>query len=134
MNPIEELLRGHIRNSREKIAEATASVDALEVFVRDLGKKLAKRPPMPTLVAAWGPGEDELLRLNYSALGAPACRELLPHRTLTAIHKRANFLGLSFQGDKFWCGQCDANVTPGQAAACQSKFCKGKAAVAGSHG
>lgn len=91
MNAIEELLRGHIRNCRAKIAEAVTSVNALEQQVNDLS--LGKAPPLPVKRRydnGWSIEEEALLRQHYPTLGAKGCAELLPFRSLGAIRTHAS--------------------------------------------
>lgn len=63
---------------------------------------LRSRPvtlPQPKLAPApifkhWNTREVDLLRKHYPAGGAEACREVLPGRTASAIHGKANALGV----------------------------------------
>jgi hypothetical protein len=128
VNAIEDLLCGHIRDCREKIAAAVSSVDALEHLVKRLGDP----PPAPQPVprphqSGWSEEEDNLLRDYYPSIGG-RCGQMLPRRSQWAIRGRAHKLGLSCVESlkRTRCDQCDANVTMGQVAACQSKFCPGK--------
>jgi len=132
MNPVEELLRGHIRDCREKIAAAVASVDALE----SLMKRLDAPPPQPLpqvhKLNGWSAEEDTLLREHYAILGPAACQKLLPHRSAMAIRTHAsrvlNIARLP-AAQRLWCSQCETKVTQGQVASCPSSFCAGKQAV-----
>lgn len=129
MNPVEQLLHGHVRDCREKIAAAIASVDALE----NMAKALGQRPAVaPGRIASWSEEEDELLRANFALIGPTGCGELLPLRTYGAIRARATKLELLFADNmkRHWCEQCQHKVMSGQVAACQSKFCTAKALVA----
>lgn len=91
MNAVEELLRGHIRNCRQRIAEAVASVNALEKKVEEL--RNWNEPPAPSrrqYVDGWSVEEEALLREYYPSLGAKGCAEMLPHRTMGAIKTHAS--------------------------------------------
>lgn len=136
MNAVESLLRGHIRESREKIAEAASRVDALEQLVDRMIKSKPAEPQRrdhAPQVDGWSPDEDKVVRENYELLGSRGCVELLPHRSEAAIRTHASKLGITRMpsAERFFCEQCDASVNSAQIASCRSKFCKGKALVAG---
>jgi hypothetical protein len=136
MNALEELLRAHLRDVREKIAAANASADALERQVEKIEAQLASRASLQPIARprldGWSAEEDALLREHYPLVGAAGCVELLPHRTAMAIRVRASRkLKLAHLPSKrIWCSQCEAKVTADQAATCASQFCKAKAEVA----
>lgn len=133
MNAVEALLTAHIRDARDKIRAATQSVDALEKLAERL---IAAPMPLPVPrqrgIDGWSRDEEDTLKFHYAAIGAVGCHELMRHRSVGAIRSRACRLGLTTlpSARRFWCDQCSARVTPGQVAACQSKFCKGKEVVA----
>lgn len=134
MNAIEELLRGHIRSSREAIADAVSRVDALEGLVNRIAEmpEKAAEPLTTYRHNEWSDEEEQILRAYYADVGAAGCVEMLPHRTSTAIRTHAHKLGIINKPSarRYFCDQCDARVTAGQIAVCKSKFCKGKALVA----
>lgn len=138
MNPIEELLRGHIRSVREAGEEYERRIVALEKVVGRLTngpKWVAPKSSRKKAGSArvWAPEEDDLLRVHYPSVGAVGCTELLPHRTADAIHQRAHRLGVQCAeySERLNCMQCDARVSRSQIAACQSPFCSAKKMVAG---
>lgn len=138
MNPIEELLRAHLKDVREQIALANARADSLEALIDRVSTQStisasAAQPVARKMPNGWSEQEDELLRQNYELIGAAGCMKLLPHRSNMAIRVRASRnLGLVClpSAKKIWCGQCESKVTQGQAASCASRFCKAKAVAA----
>lgn len=131
-NPVEKLLRAHIRDIRIKIADLVSRVDAFEKLA-DTVSELPQPGRRPRGPDGWTSEEDQLLFEQYARTGAAELnRTLLPHRTVTALRSRAHRLGLTTlpSAQRLWCDQCQFKVTRGQIATCHSPFCEGKKIVA----
>ena len=131
-NPVEKLLRAHIRDARQAIATAVARVDALEKLTETVSD-LPQAGRRVRVSDGWTSEEDALLFEHYAKLGAAELhRTLMSHRTVLALRSRAKRLGLVFlpAAQRLRCDQCQAMVKRNQIAACSSKFCEGKKIVA----